>query len=142
MRLSSSSLEMASARISCSVSSAKRFTPHTPREIGNEIRTILNSKGGLLTSRGDSASLEAGRARRKRMQRVSLDRTRRALEPALRRLMHVYWRFARAMTLGVRALVVDEQGRVFLVRHSYVSGWHLPGGGVEAGETLAQAVGG
>jgi ADP-ribose pyrophosphatase YjhB (NUDIX family) len=74
------------------------------------------------------------------MQRVSLDRTRRALEPALRRLMHVYWRFARAMTLGVRALVVDERGRVFLVRHSYVSGWHLPGGGVEAGETLAQAV--
>src|SRR5262245_29786759 len=74
------------------------------------------------------------------MQRLSLDRTRRALEPALRRLMHVYWRFARAMTLGVRALVVDDQGRIFLVRHSYVSGWHLPGGGVEAGETLAQAV--
>jgi ADP-ribose pyrophosphatase YjhB (NUDIX family) len=74
------------------------------------------------------------------MQRVNLDRTRRALEPALRRLMHVYWRFARAMTLGVRALVIDENGRVFLVRHSYVSGWHLPGGGVEAGETLVQAV--
>src|SRR5262245_52920470 len=74
------------------------------------------------------------------MQRLSLDRTRRALEPALRRLMHVYWRFARAMTLGVRALVVDDEGRIFLVRHSYVSGWHLPGGGVEAGETLAQAV--
>ena len=74
------------------------------------------------------------------MQRVSLDRTRRALEPALRRLMHVYWRFARAMTLGVRALVVDEEGRVFLVKHSYVSGWHLPGGGVEAGETLIQAI--
>jgi ADP-ribose pyrophosphatase YjhB (NUDIX family) len=74
------------------------------------------------------------------MQRISLDRTRRALEPALRRLMHVYWRFARAMTLGVRALVIDEEGRIFLVRHSYVSGWHLPGGGVEAGETLMQAV--
>jgi 8-oxo-dGTP pyrophosphatase MutT (NUDIX family) len=44
------------------------------------------------------------------------------------------------MTLGVRALVIDEQGRIFLVKHSYVSGWHLPGGGVEAGETLEQAV--
>ena len=55
--------------------------------------------------------------------------------------MHVYWRFARGMTLGVRALVVDGEGRVFLVKHSYVSGWHLPGGGVEADETLADALG-
>src|SRR5262249_864136 len=74
------------------------------------------------------------------MKRLSLNGTRRALEPALRRVLHVYWRFARAMTLGVRALVIDADGRIFLVKHSYVSGWHLPGGGVEAGETLAQAV--
>src|SRR5881398_3166223 len=74
------------------------------------------------------------------MRRLSLDATRRALEPALRRVLHAYWRFARAMTLGVRALVIDEEGRVFLVKHSYVSGWHLPGGGVEAGETLLQAI--
>ena len=74
------------------------------------------------------------------MKRLSLNGTRRALEPALRRLLHVYWRFARAMTLGVRALVIDEDGRIFLVKHSYVSGWHLPGGGVEAGETLIQAI--
>jgi ADP-ribose pyrophosphatase YjhB (NUDIX family) len=74
------------------------------------------------------------------MQRISLDGVRRALEPALRRVLHLYWRFARAMTLGVRALVIDEAGRIFLVKHSYVSGWHLPGGGVEAGETLADAV--
>ena len=44
------------------------------------------------------------------------------------------------MTLGVRALVVDERRRVFLVQHSYVSGWHLPGGGVETGETLIDAL--
>ena len=37
------------------------------------------------------------------MKPLSLSGTRRALEPALRRLLHVYWRFARAMTLGVRA---------------------------------------
>ena len=74
------------------------------------------------------------------MKRISLDATRRALEPALRRVLHFYWRFARAMTLGVRALVIDEKGRIFLVKHSYLSGWYLPGGGVEAGETLLQAL--
>ena len=72
--------------------------------------------------------------------RVNVDAARRALEPAIRRVLHLYWRFARAMTLGVRALVIDREGRVFLVKHSYVSGWHLPGGGVEAGETLSEAL--
>jgi len=71
---------------------------------------------------------------------MPLHRLRRALEPLIRRLMHIYWRFSRAATLGARAMVIDGQGRVFLIKHSYVAGWHLPGGGVESGETFLAAL--
>jgi 8-oxo-dGTP pyrophosphatase MutT (NUDIX family) len=70
----------------------------------------------------------------------ALKSARDAVEPLVRRLLHVYWRFARGMTLGVRALVIDENRRIFLVQHSYVRGWHLPGGGVEPGETMIDAL--
>jgi ADP-ribose pyrophosphatase YjhB (NUDIX family) len=64
----------------------------------------------------------------------------RPLEPVTRRVMHIYWRFSRGLTLGVRGLVLNAKGEVFLVKHSYVKGWHLPGGGVEPGETLMAAL--
>jgi len=71
-----------------------------------------------------------------------LDResTRRFFAPAIQRVLHLHWRFARGLTIGVRGLIVDGQGRVFLIKHSYVPGWHLPGGGVEPNETLADAL--
>jgi len=65
---------------------------------------------------------------------------KRPSEFVLRRLLHLYWRFARGLTIGVRALVIDAQGRVFLVKHSYIDGWYLPGGGVEVNESLAVAL--
>src|SRR5215471_12497064 len=71
---------------------------------------------------------------------VRLQRLRRKLEPVISRVMHSYWRFSRGTTLGVRAMVVDGTGRIFLIKHSYVEGWHLPGGGVETGETLLEAL--
>jgi ADP-ribose pyrophosphatase YjhB (NUDIX family) len=49
-------------------------------------------------------------------------------------------RFTRGMTLGVRGMVIDGDNRIFLVRHSYVRGWHMPGGGVDPGETLEDAL--
>jgi 8-oxo-dGTP pyrophosphatase MutT (NUDIX family) len=43
------------------------------------------------------------------------------------------------MTHGVRALMVRD-GQVLLVRHVYEDKWFLPGGLVERGETLEEAI--
>ena len=71
---------------------------------------------------------------------IRLDELRRRNEPLLRRFFHLYFRIVRGMTLGVRAVVLDSDNKVFLVKHSYVAGWHLPGGGVEVGETFMEAL--
>lgn len=62
------------------------------------------------------------------------------MNPFLRSPLHLYWRLTRAMTLGVRAIATDAQGRICLVRHTYTPGWLLPGGGVEPGETAGEAL--
>ena len=48
-------------------------------------------------------------------------------------------KLCRIKTVGVRTLVMNEQGQVLLLRHTYVSGWHFPGGGVDACETPVHA---
>lgn len=62
------------------------------------------------------------------------------LKKTIVRILHVYFALSRGMTLGVRAACFDRDGRIFLVRHTYLPGWYLPGGGVERGETAAQAL--
>lgn len=58
----------------------------------------------------------------------------------VRPLTRLYYRFSRPLTVGVRGLVRDERGHILLVRHSYVDGWYLPGGGVERSETAPTAL--
>jgi ADP-ribose pyrophosphatase YjhB (NUDIX family) len=65
---------------------------------------------------------------------------RRRLQPIVRPFYQAYSRLSRGATLGVRGLVLNAQGEVLLVEHTYVSGWFLPGGGVERGETVETAL--
>ncbi len=58
----------------------------------------------------------------------------------LTRVVHTVFFFVKGMTIGVRAACFDADGRIFLVRHSYVAGWHMPGGGVERHETVYAAL--
>ena len=63
------------------------------------------------------------------------------LSGLLFRLYKTLSTFRRAkLTIGVRALVLDEENRICLVRHSYRDGWYLPGGGVKTGESLVDAM--
>jgi 8-oxo-dGTP pyrophosphatase MutT (NUDIX family) len=70
-----------------------------------------------------------------------MNKVRQALEPPIRRAFHLYWRWSRGMTLGARGLVIDKDRKIFLVTHTYAPGWQFPGGGVEPGETLREALG-
>lgn len=57
-----------------------------------------------------------------------------------RRALHAWFLLSRGLTLGVRGAIIDDDGRVLLIRHTYVAGWHLPGGGVEVGETAHECL--
>jgi 8-oxo-dGTP pyrophosphatase MutT (NUDIX family) len=65
---------------------------------------------------------------------------KRKLEPFVRPRLKTHSRVSRGLTLGVRGMVFDEAGQILLIRHTYVHGWHLPGGGVERGETVEEAL--
>lgn len=69
-----------------------------------------------------------------------MQHVRRAPEPIIWPLINLYRRFSRRMMLDARAMVIDGNGHIFLVKHSYIDGWYLPGGGVEPGESIVSAL--
>ena len=57
------------------------------------------------------------------------------------RAFHILFLLIRPMTLGARVILFNENGDVCLIKHGYVEGWQLPGGGVDVGETISNAAG-
>src|SRR5579863_10424402 len=63
------------------------------------------------------------------------------LLPAFERtVMQPYWRLTRSQTFGVQGIVIRSGTEVLLVRQSYAPGWQFPGGGVEPGESVLNAL--
>jgi 8-oxo-dGTP pyrophosphatase MutT (NUDIX family) len=62
------------------------------------------------------------------------------LGPRIKPALFPVWLVIRGMTFGVRCAAFDDNGAVCLVKHTYTDGWHFPGGGVERGETMYQAL--
>jgi len=50
------------------------------------------------------------------------------------------WRITKPRTIGVRAVLLDQDDRIALVRHTYTDQWYLPGGGVKKGEGAEAAM--
>lgn len=44
------------------------------------------------------------------------------------------------VTLGPRAIILNESNQVLLVKHTYQKHWYLPGGGLKKGESAKAAV--
>jgi 8-oxo-dGTP pyrophosphatase MutT (NUDIX family) len=55
------------------------------------------------------------------------------------RMFHILFLLTRPMTLGARVMLFNENGEICLIKHGYVAGWQLPGGGVDNGETIGDA---
>jgi len=49
-----------------------------------------------------------------------------------------WWRIRRPVTMGVRVMLVQD-GRVMLVKHTYQDHWYFPGGGVKRDESVEAA---
>ena len=113
---------------------ASAFGPAAPQEV-SRIVVRVGFRWFKLHERAANICHSLSQSTTTRMNRVQ-----QAFEPTIRRAFHLYWRWARGVTLGVRGLVIDKDQKIFLVTHTYAPGWQLPGGGVEPGETMAEAL--
>ena len=54
--------------------------------------------------------------------------------------IHKYFLLSRPLTMGARCVIMNADDEIFLIEHTYISGWHLPGGGVSVGESAEIAI--
>lgn len=69
-----------------------------------------------------------------------MNRLRRWKFKAVGLYLRLYWRIFRPFSVGVRAILINDQGKILLLKHSYGQFWYLPGGGVDKDETLTAAL--
>ena len=62
------------------------------------------------------------------------------LLPIVQKFRRFYWRIVRPVTRGVRTIVVNQNGEILLVAHTYQEGWFLPGGKVGRNEDDEKAL--
>lgn len=61
------------------------------------------------------------------------------IKKSLYKAAKLKWYITRPITMGVRILLIQDK-KILLVKHTYQNHWYLPGGGVEKNETLEQAI--
>ena len=56
------------------------------------------------------------------------------------KIRRLYWWLTRPTTKGARAILMDPDDKVLLLRHKYSEGWFLPGGKSKKGEQPEQTI--
>jgi 8-oxo-dGTP pyrophosphatase MutT (NUDIX family) len=82
----------------------------------------------------------AGRGQNEATSCRSIPLLKRLIMTSVHQALRLYWFFRRPTTAGTRAIALTPEGKVILIRHSYIPGWHLPGGGKGRHEEASAAV--
>jgi len=56
------------------------------------------------------------------------------------RIIRKYQSLIGISTLGARAIIINQNNQVLLVKHTYQPHWYIPGGGVKRGESTQAAI--